>query len=91
MQSHDAIVAILQTLLGSVLHLYAGTPCRQVSSFRVQGAHIVRQLKAGCLRLGRLDIAPGQAERKDGGRHDATAWRCSLCNLPAVRAFLRSG
>ena len=55
-----------------------------------EGAHIVRQLKAG-LRLRGLNIAPGQAKRKNGGRHNATAWRCSLRNFPAVRASPRLG
>ena len=78
------------TLLGSVLHLHGGTGLRQVSSSGVQEAHIVRQLKAG-LRLRGLNIAPGQAKRQNGGRHNATAWRCSLCNFPAVRAVPRLG
>ena len=78
------------TLLGSVLHLHGGTGLRQVSSSGVQEAHIVRQLNAGlCLRG--LNIAPGQAKCKNGGRHNATARRCSLCNFPAVRASPRLG
>ena len=46
-------------------------------------AHHVGQLEAG-LGFWSLHIAPGQPQCQDGGGHDATAWRCSLCNLPAV-------